>query len=290
MMKTIAFTIAGAALAASNQGVSEDLSPTELCMQEWSQMIVCISECDDLSYSKAGPMPSCIGETGGDPEKMRQNMMQMCDQYGVEEYKSWYSDYASEDDCPEPTAPTAPPTDPPTYNSSVYCKQEYSQKIVSVSSCDELHSYWPECVAEQGGDPAAFALLLEEQCNQYGLEEYQGWYQDCAEDIDNCVDYYQAQPYNIENYHAAPAPAGSAGAEQAEVGSTMVAPAQEEEGSVAAARGSNPAGTADVEVSKCDHDPPGCPEEQPQGSLSTPAKGSAEGSKRLMERLIRGSA
>merc|ERR1719461_1901461 len=82
-------------------------------------------------------MPSCIGDSGGDPEKMRMQLIQMCDQYGVDEFKSWYTDYASEDDCPEilgdpeaghrsrvgetksltePTEPTAPPTDPPTYS------------------------------------------------------------------------------------------------------------------------------------------------------------------------------
>merc|ERR1719210_1634604 len=77
-------------------------------------------------------MPSCIGDSGGDPEKMRMQLIQMCDQYGVDEFKSWYTDYASEDDCPlalkltEPTEPTARPTDPPTYSPTVYCKQEYS--------------------------------------------------------------------------------------------------------------------------------------------------------------------
>merc|ERR1719336_3279911 len=147
-------------------------------------------------------MPSCIGDSGGDPEKMRMQLMQMCDQYGVDEFKSWYTDYASEDDCPEilkdpEPEPSARPTDPPTYSPSVYCKQEYSQEIVSVSSCDELHSYWPECVEDEGGDPAAFALLLEEQCNEYGLVEYQSWYQDCADDIEKCVNYYQAQPYRL---------------------------------------------------------------------------------------------
>lgn len=285
MMKTIAFTITGVALVASDQGISEDLSPSELCRQEWSQMIVCISECDDLSYKKAGPMPSCIGDTGGDPEKMRQNMMQMCDQYGVDEYKSWYSDYASEDNCPEEeeeselTAREEAPTAPPTYNPSVYCKQEYSQKIVSVSSCDELHSYWPACVGEEGGDPAAFALLLEEQCNEYGLEEYQSWYQDCADDIDKCVNYYQAQPYRLP----------------AKVAPNMVAPLVEEtvdQSYSASSEENEPAAREEANVSKCDHDPPGCPEAQPQGSLSTPAEQSEEsaGSKRLMERLIRGSA
>merc|ERR1719336_3458794 len=70
-------------------------------------------------------MPSCIGDSGGDPEKMRMQLIQMCDQYGVDEFKSWYTDYALEENCPEilgdpepePSArPTAPPTDPPTYS------------------------------------------------------------------------------------------------------------------------------------------------------------------------------
>merc|ERR1719336_1057244 len=211
-------------------------------------------------------MPSCIGDSGGDPEKMRMQLLQMCDQYGVDEFKSWYTDYASVDDCPEanlsevpeltkPTEPTAPPTDPPTYSPSVYCKQEYSQEIVSVSSCDELHSYWPECVADEGGDPAKFALLLEDQCNEFGLEEYQSWYQDCADDIDKCVDNYQAAPSTAGSAVTVP-PAGNVGGE------------------------ANAASNKDV--THCDHDPPGCPEAH--GLF-----GSAD-SKRLMERLIRGSA
>merc|ERR1719336_1734879 len=70
-------------------------------------------------------MPSRIGDSGGDPEKMRMQLIQMCDQYGVDEFKSWYTDYALEENCPEmlegpelteSTEPTAPPTDPPTYS------------------------------------------------------------------------------------------------------------------------------------------------------------------------------
>merc|ERR1719210_1369143 len=81
-------------------------------------------------------MPSCIGDSGGDPERMRMQLIQMCDQYGVDEFKSWYTDYASEDDCPEVlegaelgqrirVGQPKPPPAPPTYSPTVYCKQEY---------------------------------------------------------------------------------------------------------------------------------------------------------------------
>jgi len=187
MMKTVVFTLTGAALVAA----------TNECMVELAQIFVCISECDDLSYGKL-TMPSCVGDQGGDPERTRLAYMDTCNTYGVDEFKSWYTEYASADDCPEETAfrLTAPETNPPsaipTYSPTMICKHEYSQEIMSVSSCDELKGYWPECVGDQGGDPARFTLTLIEQCEEYGLEEWQSWYQDCAEDIAKCG-YYSAE-------------------------------------------------------------------------------------------------
>jgi len=187
MMKTVVFTLTGAALVAA----------TNECMVELAQIFVCISECDDLSYGKL-TMPSCVGDQGGDPERTRLAYIDTCNTYGVDEFKSWYTEYASADDCPEEnaislTAPlTNPPSAIPTYSPTMICKHEYSQEIMSVSSCDELKGYWPECVGDQGGDPARFTLTLIEQCEEYGLEEWQSWYQDCAEDIAKCG-YYSAE-------------------------------------------------------------------------------------------------
>jgi len=186
MMKTVAFTLTGAALVAA----------TNECMVELAQIFVCISECDDLSYGKM-TMPSCVGDQGGDPERTRLAYIDTCNTYGVDEFKSWYTEYASADDCPGETAfsltaqETSPPSATPTYSPTMICKHEYSQEIMSVSSCDELKGYWPECVGDQGGDPARFTLTLMEQCEEYGLEEWQSWYQDCAEDIAKCG-YYSA--------------------------------------------------------------------------------------------------